>query len=131
MELDTKIIKRYENGYVQLEIGSNTLEPKYYKLPESKVDEFQSEFQKNKKKINFINGGILLGTIFGVILAASAFTKNMTNRALKVIINIASGVAGGIGSIAISNAIERNSHQKLMAKYNATPTEKPNTKIHA
>lgn len=124
MKLESKTVKNYGNGYVQVEIGSNTLEPKYYKVQEDKADEFVKEYESNRKKSEFLNGTIFIGFVLGTIFTASAFTKNITKKALKVLINILSGVAGGLASIVLTDKIEENSHTKLMQKYNAEATKK-------
>ena len=127
MKIDSKVVKNYENGYVKIEISSLDSAPKYYRVPENKADEFQSEYKKNKSKMDWINGGILLGSILGVILAASALTKNIANKAVRAVSNIAAGVAGGIISLFISNKIEQNNYEKFMQKYEAEEISKNKT----
>ena len=124
MKLESKTVKNYGNGYVQVEIGSNSLNPKYYKVPETKVDEFTKEYENNRKKTEFINGSIFIGFVAGAVCISSALSKNITKKAMKVLINIASGVAGGIGSMILTDKIEESSHTKLMQKYDAEAVKK-------
>jgi hypothetical protein len=128
MALNSNIIQNYGNGNVLIEIGSRNGVPKYYKVQESMADEFQREYISNSKKLQWASTGLLTAAIALFILPVSVLAKNLEKKT-KMILGVASGVAGGFGSMAISNKLEKNSYSKLMQKYNAKEVDykKPQT----
>ena len=120
MALNSTITRKYENNYVQIEIGGNRAGAKRYKLPADKVDEFTKEYKSNSSKMAWTSTGIMMGAILATVMPTYIITASrVSNRVLKPVIGIAVAVAAGIGSLFISTAIEKKSHNKLLEKYNA------------
>jgi len=119
MALESQIIKTYSDGSVLVEIGSKKFEPKYYKVSGNKADEFQKEYKSNQKKMQLTSTGILLAAIAAVLVPVSYYTKAIKNKFARAAAGIATGVAGGIGSILLSRNIEVKSHERLINKYGA------------
>ena len=120
MALNSKITRKYDNNYVQVEIGSNSKSARLYKLPADKVDEFTNEYKQNSSKMAWASTGLMMGAILATVMPTYFITAmNISNRVLKPVIGIAVAVAAGIGSIFISSSIERKSHSKLLNKYGA------------
>ena len=118
MALRSKIIQSYPNENVLIEIGSKSGTPRYYKVQESCADEFQREYIKNSKSLQWKSTGLLTAAIALCIFPVSMLAKNLEKRT-KMILGVVTGIAGGFGSMALSNKIEQKSYSKLMQKYNA------------
>ena len=119
MAFDSKISKRFDNGYVQVEICPPSGDIKYYKVPENKADEFQNEYKKHRNKADFISSGIMLAGVIVTLLPALYFTKQITNKTTKNIINIGAGITGGLLASFIGNKTEVKNHTKFLKKYDA------------
>ena len=120
MALNSTITRKYENNYVQIEIGSNRAGAKRYKLSADRVDEFTKEYKSNSSKMAWASTGIMMGAILATVMPTYIITAStVSNRILKPVIGIAVAVAAGIGSLFISTAIGKKSHNKLLEKYNA------------
>ena len=119
MKLNSAITKKYNDGYVQVEIGAQNREPKCYKVPELKADEFQNEYKTNSKKVRKITTLIMLSAIASAIAPVAYFSKKIQDKTLRSILGIGSGVAGGIGAMLLSNKFEIKNNTTLLQKYNA------------
>ena len=119
MTLTSAVTRKFDNGYVQVEIQSKRQEPRYYKVPENNADSFQREYQKNSKKMPWINTGLTLGAIVATIVPVSFLTKNVESKTIRMLSGIIAGLIGGIGSMYLGANIESKSHVKLLQKYNA------------
>ena len=129
MALTTEVTKKFNNGYVQVTVNSKNNGSKYYKVPENRADEFQAEYKKNKKKLNWSTTGIMLATIAAVLTPVAFFSKKIENKTYRTLLGIAAGVVGGIGSMLVTNKIEMNSHAKLLKKYNASTIDYSSSKL--
>lgn len=118
MGLSSNIIQKYPNGNVLIEIGSKSGTPKYYKVQENCADEFQREYINNSKKLQWKSTGLLTAAVILCIFPVSILAKNLERRT-KMILGVASGIAGGFCSMVLSNKLEQNSYLKLIQKYSA------------
>ena len=118
MALHSNVIQNYTNGNVLIEIGSKNGIPKYYKVQESCADEFQREYIKNSKRSQWQSTGLLSAAIILFVFPVSMLAKNLEKRS-KMILGVASGIAGGFCSMVLSNKLEQNSYTKLLKTYNA------------
>ena len=124
MAISSAVTRKLDNGYVQVEIGPMNREPHYYKVPESKADEFQHEYKSNSKKVNLASAGIMFAAVAATLFPTAYFTKKVENRTLKTFLQIGAGILGGVCSMFVCNKIEMNSHKKLLDKYNAALIDK-------
>ena len=119
MTLRAEVIKKYNDGFVQVEIGAPNREPKYYKLPETKADAFQSEYMKNSRKMRWTTTGLMLAGIAAAITPVALLSKKIQNKTLRSAFGIVSGITGGVGAMFLSNKVEIKNHTKLLQKYEA------------
>lgn len=120
MALHTSIVSRYDNNYVKIEISSNGKNPRFYKVPENKVDDFQKEYKKNSNHYPWISSGLILAGAIITTLPTYFLTKGMQKKGIKNFIGCLSGVIGGAGGIYLSAVLDGKSHEKLLKKYNAS-----------
>ena len=123
MTLSSSIIKNMNNGYVVVKIGTSDRNIKYYKVPENKADEFQSEYKKNSKKNSLSSTFIMLAAVIAALVPTALLTKKVDNNTKRTLINVGAGVAGGIMASAATGRVEQKSYLKLLNKYNAEPVE--------
>ena len=119
MAIQSTVTRKFNNGYVQVEIGAGNQEPRYYKVPESKADSFQREYKENINRMRGVSTGITLGLITAAIIPVALITNKIDNKTTRTIVGILAGLAGGVGSMYISDKVEMKNHDKLLKKYNA------------
>ena len=119
MSIDFKVTRRFNDGCVQVEAGRQNRPQKYYKVPESRVDDFKNEYKKNSNKMTWISVGTLTAAIIALIIPVSHFTKKIDNSTIRTVANLLSGIAAGALSMIINDKIETKSHTNLLKKYNA------------
>ena len=117
MTIKSAVTKRFDNGYVQVEIESKRQDTRYYKVPEAKADMFQRVYKNNSKKMPWINTGLTLGAIVATIFPIYLLTKKLQSKSARTLIGVLAGLTGGIGSMYLGANIEANSHDKLLKKY--------------
>mgnify|MGYP007070347547 CR=1 FL=1 len=119
MSINTAVTKKYDNGYVQVEVSSKRYDPVYYKLPEKYADSFQKEYKKDNKKNGWMNAGIMIGAIASFVALSGLITKKIASQSTRTLVGVLFGLTGGVGSMYLSSNIEAKNHEKLMKKYNA------------
>lgn len=123
MALQTSVVSRYDNNYVKLEVSSNGKNPRFYKVPEQKVDNFQKEYKKNSSRYPWISSGLIVAGALITLLPTRYFTKEMKKTGVKNFINFLSGVVGGMGGAYLSAVLDSKSHQKLLEKYGSSSVD--------
>lgn len=119
MTISSAVTRKFDNGYVQVEIESNRQDTRYYKVPENKSDSFQREYKKNSKKAPWVETGLTMGAIITLIVPTYFATKKIESKTIRMVLGTLAGLIGGIGSIQLGNKIEAKSHTKLLQKHNA------------
>lgn len=119
MTISSAVTRKFDNGYVQVEIESNRQDTRYYKVPEDRADSFQREYKKNSKKAPWVETGLTMGAIVALIVPTYFATKKIESKSIRMVLGTLAGLTGGIGSIQLGNKIEAKSHTKLLQKYNA------------
>lgn len=121
MSIEANIIGKIDSNNVQVAINSskNSAKPNYYKVSEREADAFIADYDKTVKRNTILSNVCFGSSIFAGILLAGQLTKNIKNSALKWGINVASGIACAIGSVAGCGAYFSKSHEACLKRHNA------------
>ncbi len=118
MAASAKVSKQLDNNYVQIDITSKNMKPKYYKVPVKKADYFVNEYKKQSKNISIVTNTVFVGSILAGVLATSFFTKKLGTLS-KFFLNSVGGVIGAaIGTYGTTKYTE-NQQNKLLKDTNA------------
>ena len=69
MSVSASITRKLDNNYVQVDITSKKMEPRYYKVPASKADEFCKDFKKTDKRMSRVSDySFITSTLAGCVI---------------------------------------------------------------
>lgn len=128
MSVETKISRNLGDNYVQVEAVSKKNWTRYFKVPESKADEFCSSYQKHDKKMKKISNMSFLAAPFAGCILAFPFTKNLSAGA-RMATGVIAGIAAALGSVFASASIMEKAHSKLLKKFDAEEISYDNKKL--
>ena len=113
MAVSTNVTRKLDNNYVQVDVTSKKAEPRYYKVPASKADEFCKNFQKTDKRMSRISDtSFVLSTIAGCTIIGLLSKK--LGGAARMTLGIIGGIAAGFASVfACSNMMDKKYHNLL------------------
>ena len=113
MAVNANITRKLDNNYVQVDITSKKMEPRYYKVPASKADEFCKDFQKTDKRMSRVSDySFITSTLAGCVII-SLLTRKL-NSAARIALGILGGVGAGFTSVFVtSNYVDKKYHQLL------------------
>ena len=119
MKVEAKINRKLDENYVQVEVCAKNTNPRYFKVPKEKADEFCKEYIKNDKKMNnttniMFVGSALLGSALGQLA-----TYKVKSKAIKLSAGVLGALAGTIGSIYASIDILDKKGNEFLARFNA------------
>lgn len=119
MEIKTEVVGKIDNNHVQVKVAAKNYKPIYYKVPELEADSFQSEYKKHGKKA-YWQSSIFPAIGLAITMSpAYYFTRSIQNKALRMGINIVSGIAGGMLGLKASSSMAKKSYTNLLKKHNA------------
>ena len=118
MAVSANVTRKLDNNYVQVDVTSKKTEPRYYKVPESKADEFCKEFTKTDKKMSILSDtSFVISTLLGCAIIS------ILARKLGGAARIALGILGGVGLGFTSEMISANTmvkkYEQLLKKHDA------------
>ncbi len=128
MSLNIPDLNNY-NNYKIIETDSTVHAPRYYKVPQDKVDGFQSEYKKYQKRFSWITNGLMLTGIITLIIPTYFLTRKIQNNTLKTIIGVTAGLTGGFIGTKVGNKIESKNHSALLMKYDAIEIDSSETEL--
>lgn len=118
MAVDINITKKLDNNFVQVEVESKNVPKRFFKVPESKVDEFCKSYKEYNKKQSFLSS---LRVATPAVLAC-AITNQLTQK-LGTMTRWASSIGVGIltliGSTYLNTKHVINKEDELLQKYEA------------
>lgn len=119
MSLDAKITKQLDSNYVQVDITSKKEPLKYYKVPKQSADSFVKNYKKQSKQNTYIlNGGFAL-SIFGGVLLAGMFCKNIKSKVTQYLIKTLGGVTASTAVLFGSQIYIDKKEQQLIKDFKA------------
>lgn len=118
MAVRTEVTRKLDNNCVQVEVYSNKIPTRYFKVPEAQADSFCSSFKKNDKKMKRFANTTFFLSIIGACGIVSLLTKKLGSTA-RLAIGVLGGMAGAAGSMyATAPTIEKN-EDRVLKKHHA------------
>lgn len=119
MAVDVNITKKLDNNYVQVEVESKHVPKRYFKVPETKADEFCKSYNEFNKKQSFLSS-LRVAT-------PAVLTCAITNQFAQKLGSMTRWVASiGVGILTLMGTTYLNTNHvikkedELLKKYDAT-----------
>ncbi len=118
MAVSANVTRKLDNNYVQVDVTSKKTNPRYYRVPESKADQFCKDFTKTDKRMSIVSD-----TSFVVSTLIGCGVLSLVTRKLSGITRVVLGILGGISLGFASEMISANTmvkkYQQLLKTYQA------------
>ncbi len=118
MAVSANVTRKLDNNYVQVDVTSKKTDPRYYKVPESKADQFCKDFTKTDKRMSIISDtSFVVSTLIGCAIL-SLVTRKLSGIA-RIVLGILGGLSLGFASEMISANTMVKKYQQLLKTYQA------------
>ncbi len=118
MAVSANVTRKLDNNYVQVDVTSKKTNPRYYRVPESKADQFCKDFTKTDKRMSIISDtSFVVSTLIGCALI-SLITKKLSGIA-RVTLGILGGISLGFASEMFSANMMVKKYQELLKTHQA------------
>lgn len=119
MSIQTEVIKKYDDGRVQVKISKRNSPPHFYKVPEENADIFQQEYQKRcKKNVRTTTIVTLIATFAGSAIL-NPFTKKVKTEWLGGLLNALGSLVFGMGAAYGILPAQIKKNKEIFNKYGA------------
>ena len=119
MTVTVNVIQKLDNQFVKVKAEGDKVPTRYFKVPENKVDEFSSEYNKNINDNKLLGNVLLFTGVIGACAITGLFTKNITNKFVQYGIGIVSGLVGAAGALIGGTKISSKKESRLLNQLQA------------
>ena len=116
MAVSANVTRKLDNNFVQVDVTSKKTEPRYYKVPAARADEFCKEFTKSDKKMSIISDvSFVAATLFGC--AVLSIVTRKLGGAARILLGLLGGISLGFATEMFSANQMVKQYQQLLKKY--------------
>ena len=115
MAVSANVTRKLDNNFVQVDVTSKKTEPRYYKVPAARADEFCKEFTKSDKKMSIISDvSFVAATLFGC--AVLSIVTRKLGGAARILLGLLGGISLGFATEMFSANQMVKQYQQLLKK---------------
>ena len=119
MSINLKIERKLDSQHVQVNLESDKIPTRYFKVPEAKADEFCSKYKKFHKEETVFSYIKVLVPTFVCCALGTTVTKNL-GKIWSNLIGITAGAIGGAIAMPLNIKDIANRERHLLKEYGAS-----------